>query len=61
MLAAAGGPPPWKMLLVARMEEGAKQAGAIGRWKSDPGKAEQATWKQVLREPTVTPATKRTQ
>jgi hypothetical protein len=42
-------------------DEGAKQAGAIGRWKSDPGKAEQAAWKRVLREPTVTAATKRTQ
>src|SRR5215813_602598 len=43
------------------MEEGAKKAGAIGRCKSDPGKAEQAAWKRVLREPTATPATKRTQ
>jgi hypothetical protein len=46
---------------VARMEEGAKQADAIGRCKSDSGKAEQAAWKRVLREPTATPATKRTQ
>jgi hypothetical protein len=43
------------------MEEGAKQAGAIGRCKSDLGKAEQAARKRVLREPTATAATKRTQ
>jgi len=34
---------------------GAKKAGAISRWKSDPGKAEQAAWKQVLPEAAATP------
>jgi len=38
-----------------------QEAGAISRCKSDPGKAQPATWKRVLREPTATPATKRTQ
>jgi len=27
-----------------------QEAGAISRWKSGPGKAEQAAWKRVLRE-----------
>ena len=27
-----------------------QEAGAISRWKSGPGKAQQATWKRVLRE-----------
>jgi two-component sensor histidine kinase len=38
-----------------------QEAGAISRWKSGSGKAQQATWKRVLREPTATPAAKRTQ
>ena len=42
-------------------DEGASEAGAISRCKSDPGKAERAAWKRVLREPAVTTATKRTQ
>jgi len=37
-----------------------QEAGAISRWKSGPGKVQQAAWKRVLREPTATPATKRT-
>jgi hypothetical protein len=36
-----------------------QEAGAISRWKSGPGKAQQAAWKRVLRAPT--PAAKRTQ
>jgi len=47
--------------LVARMSEGASEAGAIRRCKSDPGKAERAAWKRVLREAAVMPNTKRTQ
>ena len=31
-------------------DEGASEAGAISRWKSGPGKAQQAAWKRVLRE-----------
>jgi hypothetical protein len=27
-----------------------QEAGAISRWKSGPGKAQQAAWKRVLRE-----------
>ena len=27
-----------------------QEAGAISRWKSGPGKAQQVTWKRVLRE-----------
>ena len=37
------------------------KAGAISRCKSDPGKAEQAAWKRVLREAAVRSNTKRTQ
>jgi hypothetical protein len=42
-------------------DEGARQAGAIGWWKSSAGKAQQATWRRVLREAAATPNTKRTQ
>jgi hypothetical protein len=42
-------------------DEGASKAGAISRCKSDPGKAERAAWKRVLREAAVMPNTKRTQ
>src|SRR3984893_7788776 len=41
--------------------EGASEAGAIGRCKSGPGKAQQAAWKRVLREAAAMPNTKRTQ
>jgi len=37
------GPPLW-------WNEVRQEAGAICRWKSDPGKAQQAAWKRVLRE-----------
>jgi len=46
---------------VARIEEGVSQADAVSRCKSDPGKAERAAWKRVLREAAAMPNTKRTQ
>jgi hypothetical protein len=46
---------------VARMSEGVSKADAVSRCKSDPGKAEQAAWRRVLREAATMPNTKRTQ
>jgi hypothetical protein len=42
-------------------DEGVSRADAISRCKSDPGKAEQAAWRRVLREAAAMPNTKRTQ
>jgi hypothetical protein len=42
-------------------DEGVSKADAVSRCKSDPGKAEQAAWRRVLREAATMPNTKRTQ